>query len=171
MPLLNATLAKFESAAAPALYDYWKSKLDSLGGRLPGRRHIDPIELMERAPFLVPDLWLVDVLYPGPRFRLRLIGGSLVEAGVTVKVGMFIDENEKEYGNESLSGDLKASCIHKVPCYAAGEPLLSYSKFVPRLERLSVPLAEDGETVDMFISATHSNWIGSPRDSRTGPSA
>jgi hypothetical protein len=59
-----------------ALFDYWRSKAPA-EGTLPGRRHIDPLDV----PRLLPHIWLVDVVDEPRRFRVRLLGTALVETG------------------------------------------------------------------------------------------
>ncbi len=70
------------------LIDYWRG-LAPGPGLLPGRRHFDPM----RVPDLLPNLWLIDVVRGTPnRYRYRLIGSALFDAGAPMRVGMFIDE-------------------------------------------------------------------------------
>ncbi|MBI1245120.1 MAG: PAS domain-containing protein [Alphaproteobacteria bacterium] len=157
----------FENAEIDALFGYWEALRRARGGRLPGRQHVDPAELMARRPALVPDLWMVDVEYPGPRFRFRQMGGSLVDAGVPGEVGTYLDEIEDATKPGAIVPELAAACVGKAAIYKVGAPTLSHSRFVPRLERLCVPLAADGENIDMFLCATHYTWTV-PRPFPTG---
>ena len=54
-----------------ALYDYWHGRRP--GARLPGRQHLDPLDI----PGLLPNLMLVDVAAPDD-LRFRLVGTALV---------------------------------------------------------------------------------------------
>src|SRR4051812_22620200 len=69
-------------------FDYWRSKAPP--GRLPGRQHIDPLDI----PHLLPGVALFDVLRNGTglRFRWRLIGTALVDAIGDDYTGRFVDE-------------------------------------------------------------------------------
>src|SRR3546814_145257 len=69
-----------------SLLAYWQSKCGP-GGRLPGRRDLDPLELRG----LLPNIYLIDVL-PDRRFRIRLLGEAHVEVYGTGKVGRIIDD-------------------------------------------------------------------------------
>src|SRR5882672_1939329 len=69
-------------------FDYWRSK--AVGGKLPGRQHIDPLEMRT----FLPNLGLVDVVREGPRtrFRVRLFGTGLFPLWQTDLTGRWLDE-------------------------------------------------------------------------------
>ena len=124
---------------------YWRGKA---AGGLPRRANIDPAEI----PKLLPDLMLVDVL-PSGRYRYRLIGTENSEAHGLNATGRFLDEvlPGPEYKAHVLA--LYDECVR------ARRPLYSESLFIsPRQRRperhtkvLFLPLAEDGETVNMVL--------------------
>src|SRR5690242_1355091 len=75
----DARITRPPATAGPeivALYDYWRSKAPG-EGLLPGRRHIDPVDI----PRLLPNVWLLDVVDDPRRFRVRLVGGALILSG------------------------------------------------------------------------------------------
>jgi len=126
--------------------DYWRRK--GSGGSLPSRGDIDPIEI----PKLLPELMLVDVL-PSGRYRYRLIGtGNTQEHGINA-TGRFLDEvlPGPEYKAHVLA--LYDECVR------ARRPLYSECLFLSSRRRsperhtkvLFLPLAEDGETVNMVL--------------------
>ena len=98
------------------------------------------------------------VVPPAPRFRIRLVGGALVDAGANIKVGDFVDEIEDPASPLSISVDLMGGIERRLAGYRVGAPILSHSKYTNRLERVCLPLAEDGETVDMFLCGTFYFW-------------
>src|SRR5215831_14853199 len=60
-------------------------------GKLPGRQHIDPVEI----PDLLPFLMMIDVLpreSGRPRYRMRLIGTQVVELHGQEFTGQFVED-------------------------------------------------------------------------------
>jgi len=128
-------------------FDYWMSRAPS--GRLPGRQHIDPLDI----PKLLPGLALFDVIRTadGLRFRWRLVGTALVEAIGVDYTGRFVDE-------AGLPA-VKYEAVHRVFCDIVRDkrpnywetPITSAGRDFISLQRLALPLAGDGETVDMIV--------------------
>lgn len=127
-------------------YDYWRQK--AAGRQMPRRADIDPTEI----PKLLPNIVLVDVL-PGGRYRYRLIGTAIAEAqGVNV-TGRYLDE--------VLPGpEYKAHILGLYDeCVRSRRPLYTERLFLSRQRRspqrhtkvVFLPLAEDGETVNMVL--------------------
>jgi hypothetical protein len=156
--LLEEDEPLFESPEIAQLYRYWDGKRRARGGTLPGRQAIDPVEIAGLRPSVLANVWLIDVVPPGPRFRIRLVGGALVDAGVNFNVGDFIDEIEDPASPLSITVDLTGGIEQRLPGYRVGAPILSHSKYTNRLERLCLPLAEDGSNVDMFLCGTFYFW-------------
>ena len=130
------------------LADYLAAKAPL--GRLPGRQHIDPIEIAD----LLPGLTLLDVVpQPGgePRFRVRLAGTEVVREFGSEMTGRFVDELLHGPSAPQILGHYRevvrtgAPRCHRGGIAAAGREHLRY-------ERLTLPLAADGERVDMLIS-------------------
>jgi hypothetical protein len=128
-------------------FDYWISKAPPHG--LPGRQHIDPLEF----PKLLPGIALFDVLREGDafRFRWRLIGTALVDAIGADYTGRFVDEvvllsvkYEAVYNVFVELVRTKQPNYWEMPLTRVGRDFIS-------LQRLALPLATDGETVDMII--------------------
>jgi hypothetical protein len=126
-------------------FDYWLSKAPD--GLLPGRQHIDPMELRS----ILPNVMLIDVEpdAAGPKFRLRLIGTAITEATGRDLTGQY-------FGPENQSGDtlLMQRLIGLVE---TGQPYFVAEKLnVPdrqhMLHRLVMPLARDGKTIDMIFA-------------------
>ena len=128
-------------------FAYWRSKAPE--GRLPGRRDIDPLDV----PDLLPWLTLVDVVWEGKRLRLRC---RLTGTEVVTRFGRDITGL---YAEEAYSGDYLAQVLESYGAIIENRrPHLSRHQ-VPiegrenaEYDRLILPLAADGDTVDMFLA-------------------
>ncbi len=127
------------------LYDYWRSKAPA--GGLPGRADIDPVEI----PDLLPSVALIDVLRDGgePRFRYRLAGTEIVGRAGRDPTGKTFEELYEGDYLQSAHATYRA-------IVESGEHFLSSRSFPATkdhvaYERLILPLAADGRTVDMLI--------------------
>lgn len=147
MPTGAALPEPVTDSAFHALYDYWRSRAPA--GRLPGRQHIDPLDI----PKLLPGIGLFDVMRGGDRyrFRFRLMGSAFVEAMGADNTGRFIDEVvllAVKY--EALYQTFRTIVERQQPHYWETAVTMPGREFVA-LKRLALPLASDGETVDMII--------------------
>lgn len=130
-----------------AFFVYWQSKAPP--GQLPGRQHIDPLEI----PRLLPHIALYDVvrLNTDFRFRFRLVGTGVAEALGADNTGRFIDEIMAP----DAYGPLHAAYSRLVRDHA----LQYWQRNLPfanrdflAVQRLALPLAADGSTVDMIMT-------------------
>lgn len=136
----------FRSPVLAKAYRYWASI--GPGGRLPARRDIDPLDI----PSVLPNLALIDVVGAERRLRYRLIGSTLVDAIGHDPTGRFLDEVYPDF-NESPSHHYRDEVARTGrPSYRHGRASLRFSKDFATVERLYLPLAEDGESVDMILS-------------------
>jgi hypothetical protein len=129
-----------------ALYDYWRSKAPA-DGLLPGRRHIDPIEI----PKLLPHIWLVDVLDDPRRFRVRLLGTALAATGTPLRVGDFIVDRLLPEQRAASLAEFEAVVKSHEPLWYRGPLNLRHETYVHEVERIFLPLAADGRRVDMLL--------------------
>jgi hypothetical protein len=127
------------------LYDYWAGKCRD--GRVPARRDVDPVDL----PRHLPNLMLIDVMGPPLRFRYRLVGTQVVAASAEDRTGVFFDAVEFFRKNPIVMTQYQ----EVVETRRAGLSLEPFRNFVDgttyEVERLILPLASDGRTVDMLI--------------------
>lgn len=128
-----------------AIHDYWRSKHPT-GGGLPGRQHIDPIDI----PQLLPNIWLIDVKRNPYRFRFRLVGTLVVDYAGEDNTGKWFDEQLPDF-DPSVFIDVVESGR---PSWARGRSKMRPEKDYYELERVRLPLASDGKTVDMILSLT-----------------
>ena len=129
------------------LADYLAAKAPQ--GKLPGRKHIDPLELAD----LLPWVMLIDMMPQAngePRYRIRLVGTEIVAIQGSDGTGKYVDE--------VLTGSESAEVIRgygeilrtREPQYRRGNVPVSGRGHVP-YERVAFPLASDGEHVDMLM--------------------
>lgn len=139
------------------LLSYWQSKLAS--GRLPGRQHIDPTELQPRH---LSHLLLLDVIEtsaPKPRrYRFRVAGtGFSTIAGRDV-TGLYYDEIGAPERATPVIRALDLVVERKAPVYLAGRLSIPSQEYV-WVKRLGLPLAQDGDKVDMILAV----WLAERR--------
>ncbi len=139
-----------------ALYEYWLSI--SPAGKLPGRQHFEPMDI---AP-LLPNLWLIDVHREPLRFWRRLVGSRIEEfAGMNLTNGWVGDRlsGTRLSGVHSFLTDVVEQ---KRPNWRKGKSLIRFEKEYAELERLYLPMASDGETVDMILAISEFNLLPLP---------
>ena len=131
--------------------EYWRG-LAPGPGLLPARSRLDPM----RIPDLLPNLWLVDVLREDRRlrYRFRLVGDALIDAGAPFRKGLFIDELDDQIDQRAAHAALDGVVASHQPDWRRGTPIVQHLKFVSLLERVLLPLAEDGRTVDCILAMT-----------------
>jgi hypothetical protein len=147
--------AELPAAAAAAdprfreFYEYWRSKAPAEGG-LPGRQHIDPVEI----PYLLPGIVLFDVVRDATRlrFRWRLIGTAVVDAVGRDYTGRFIDEVIITAGSYEVLHDVLLGIVQTKQPHFWRTHIRASARNFRWLQRLALPLAGDGETVDMLIA-------------------
>ncbi|MEL3889221.1 hypothetical protein V6B08_03055 [Ferrovibrio sp. MS7] len=135
------------------IYAYWQECAPA-PGRLPGRRALDPL----RIPRLLEYMWLVDVLprslspNPGPRFRMRLVGGAMRRFGILAAPGDFI---ENLLPPDALPlRELHQLAEQRRPAWYRGPAYMPHDRELHALERIFLPMADDGETVDVVLGLT-----------------
>lgn len=130
------------------LFEYWHSiRPDSAS--LPGRAHFEPLAI----PALLPRLILLDVVGRPARFRYRLIGTRMVDALADDFTGRWLDEAHAKPGGdtpvfpsyEQVVRDGRFDWRRGAPHFAG------YIDRCTELERIFLPLAADGRTVDMIL--------------------
>lgn len=129
------------------LVDYWLSICPP--DKLPGRAHFDPIDIPKILPYIV----MTDVERDLIRFRYRLVGTAIVRATNMELTGKYLDGVVEDFENSDLYRarlDLVASLQ---PYHYDGDPPPQWSKGFSGTERVFLPLATDGETVDIILGA------------------
>lgn len=134
---------------------YWRAAAPG-AGLLPGRQHIDPLGM----PALLPYAWLLDVHPPAgtisiPRFRFRLVGSHVDLGFGEPMTGAWLHEMEE--GFETVSGRSRSfvdAATNAQISHRRGAPRFRMNADTAELERLMMPLAADGRSVDMLLGFT-----------------
>jgi hypothetical protein len=131
------------------LFGYWRTihPVD----RLPGRRQFDPAA----NPDLLPNLKLVDVHREPLRLRYRLLGTAIDAALGRSVVDQWLDEVHGTHPNwPTLLADYRAVIDSRAPCWRRGAPRVVADIDCAIVETLRLPLARDGQRVDMVLGLT-----------------
>ncbi|MBI3516845.1 MAG: PAS domain-containing protein [Proteobacteria bacterium] len=131
------------------LHDYWLS-IHPAGG-LPGRQHFDP----HQVPRLLSGLRLVEVQPVPFRLRYRLIGSKIDHVIGRNFTGRWVDEVHAGDPNyPALLEDYRSTVAQRQPSWRRGPPRVRHHDKCSILEVIRLPLASDGQTVNMVLSLT-----------------
>jgi hypothetical protein len=151
MPSDNIEYEIVDEPGAPMLGDlvaYWDVKR---AGRLaPPRSAIDPVDI----PRHLPHLFMLDVVDDGGDFRFRLIGTAIVQGLGRDSTGRRFSELFQEQP-ESLARLLARFTVvvhEKRPSFSRGRIFWHADKTHCSFAAVSVPLSEDGSTVNIILS-------------------
>jgi hypothetical protein len=131
------------------LYDTWLAIHPPRG--LPGRQHFDPLAIHD----LLPNLWLLDVQRAPFRLRYRLAGTKITERLGREVTGLWLDEAHPHLASDpGYFKRYRTVVFDATPSWRRGRPMFRQDEHVAELENLILPLAADGETVDMLLILT-----------------
>jgi len=138
------SLAEIPSDTLRQMYAYWHSKCR--GERLPARKDLDPLDF----PWALGLVCLLDVERYPLTFRYRLDGTTIAERYGADLTGRTIDEVKPEFHADLLRR-------HFSEVAESGRPTLyrislRYGGQARTYMRLTLPLARDGNTVDMIMT-------------------
>ena len=125
------------------VYEYWISRHQD--GRLPGRADIEPLDL----GFAIGNLVLMDVLWNPLQFRYRLAGTKLTTWLGFELTGLWLHEHPDWEFSEIAHTHYAQVAEAREPLAARFDKLMDDR--VRRFEVVLLPLAKDGETVDMIL--------------------
>jgi hypothetical protein len=128
-------------------FDYWRSKCRD--GRLPGRQDIDPLDI----PDLLPHITIFDVVRAEGdlRFRIRLLGTANVQMMGGDCTGQFLDEQMRPEDAARITATYRLAVDERRP-HSWRSFLSTPGREHIHYERLLLPLAGDGHTVDMLFA-------------------
>lgn len=136
---------EFESPIVQAGYSYWHAKM--IGGRLPCRADIDPVEIAR----LMPHAVLLDVKREQELdFKYRLIGTYVAENLFKDHTGSWFSEID----HQKAPSQIWQNCCRVVETgepFKAGTPYVGPHQGYRRVEDVILPLADDGHTVDCLL--------------------
>lgn len=133
------------------LHAYWRS-IHPPDRRLPGRQHFNPLAVTP----LLPNIWLLDVIREPLRFRYRLVGTRIVDTLGGERTGQWLHEAHPEFDPSAPRFSHYTQVARSgEPGWRRGKPILmSYVERCAELERIFLPLAADGVTVDVILAMT-----------------
>lgn len=131
-----------------AMLAYWQSK--STAGRVPARCDIIAAEI----PRLLPYLAIVDVLAETLDFRYRLVGTHLTEMMGAERTGLHMREIFPPAAAEA-TGQMIAHLVANRKPLACGGSMPWLNADYREFQALILPLAADGETVNMALMGMH----------------
>jgi hypothetical protein len=129
-----------------AVIDYWRS-IHPAGGGLPGLTQVNPLDI----PSLLEDIWILDVRRDPYRFTVRLIGEKTRRSGAPFHKGFDFDALGDGKVRDNLLAVLKKVAETHEPDWYRGPPNVSHTVELHELERVILPLASDGKTVDAIL--------------------
>jgi len=130
------------------LFGYWDSLRSGTG--LPTRSDFDPTKI----PNLLPNIWLIDVVPPTPRFRYRLVGTAIVEARGHDQTGAYLDQEVADFPRSQTCIDLQKVLAGTVSWRRGLPDKLHRLNDIVSLERIFLPLASNGIDVDIVLALT-----------------
>jgi hypothetical protein len=130
------------------LLAYWRSK--QMGGSMPSRADIDPLEMKEWLGNLV----LVEFFGEVSRYRVRVDGTNVAEIGGLGRTGKGSESLTSEIERELLFKQYATVFDHHVPAYYETEFTNSEGRFL-RESKLLLPLSADGTTVNMILAGIY----------------
>lgn len=126
------------------LYNLWKSK--GSVDRLPSRRDIAPAEMVR----LLPNIMLIDVIQPGPRFRYSLVGTGEVAHRGSDPTGKWLEEAYSGIDGGYCDGNYRYVTTSGKHLYDTSPEPTALGNLAD-IQALFVPLASDGRTVDTIM--------------------
>lgn len=135
------------------LFDFWLSKFD--GDRCPAKHDMDALELGTLNPSILRQLCLYDVERDPYRFRYRLVGGAIPDAGGFAKRGLYIDDVEP---SGQVDAALIKTCETGVPWYKTGPSMIAHRTNIAAIEALTVPLNGETDRIDFLMSCSVYHW-------------
>jgi hypothetical protein len=149
----DATGAEFRELLA-----YWQSKVQP--DRLPGRQHIDPTELQPRHLSHLLLLEVMEAAAPGlrRRYRVRIAGTAFSTIAGRDVTGLYYDEIGAPERVIQVIKALDLVVERRAPVFLSGRLSIPSEDYV-WVKRLYLPLAQDGNKVDMILAI----WLAERR--------
>ena len=129
------------------LFGYWKS-IHRPGGGQPGRPQLDPSAISPLLPFV----WLADIQREPLRFRYRLLGTEHARVFGRDYTGHWLDETHVIFYASPGYPQFGAAVEQGRVGYRRGHTLAMLPMDYRSIERLLLPLAQDGKAVDMLLA-------------------
>ena len=154
-PRGGSVVIDIKSADLRRLYDDWERR--RRGRDFPARTDFDPLDMK----YILGDLSLIDVVpdSPQPRFRVRLHASNVVEHGGFDLTGHFIEDLPDERRRKNMIAHWSQVVAERRPSVIRFQDEFS-DRGRWNCEILALPLASDGRTIDILMSAFA--WTDAP---------
>jgi hypothetical protein len=116
---------------------------------------IDAVDIGHANPKILRHLCLYDVERAPYRFRYRLVGGAITDAGGLAKPGSYIDEMDT---TGRADAEFIRICETGQPWYKIGQALITHLTKIVAVESLVVPLDGVGDRIDYLLSCSVYHW-------------
>lgn len=127
-------------------HDYWREITPQ--GQLPGRQHFDPLDIAR----IMPRVWMLDVVQPGPRFRYRLAGTMEVETLGMDPTGHWLDDIHDAFRTRpDIASRYRAAVETGRATYRFGRVAFVHHREHRFVQNMILPFAADGATVDLLM--------------------
>jgi hypothetical protein len=124
---------------------YWQMKRGDR--RAPARSDIEPTELCS----YLPHMFMLDVVRPGMRFKVRLVGTEMARAGGSENsTGRFVDEVVPPHHYPELRDEIEDVARHFVLRYKISDMAWQGRRHA-RYHRLMMPLSNDQIAVNIVL--------------------
>ncbi|EDP63638.1 hypothetical protein BAL199_25937 [alpha proteobacterium BAL199] len=138
--------AEFDDDRFHWLFDYWLQRREN--GRLPGRRDIDPLHFRH----LLGRVYLIEVVRESERirFRFRLWGSKISGIFGQEHTGHWLEDIAAPGTLAELENTLRTCTLGARPHFWRRPMMVENVDYVAT-RRMLLPLASDGQTVDMLF--------------------
>jgi hypothetical protein len=136
------------STSIRELFDYWVSIHSGEG--LPGRRDFDPLAVLN----LSDNIWMLNVERDPLRYKIRRFGSALVSFTGRDDTGRYLDETLPSFEQSGSRIILAGVVENGRPAFRRDRAVSAPEKDYVFAERIILPLAANGMTVDILLNMT-----------------
>ena len=111
---------------------------------------MDPIDI----PNLLRNMWMVDAVGIPVRFRFRLVGTAITSFTGRDNTGKWVDEVYDDFANTGACRRMNLCLTTGVPLCQRGNVISNPEYGDLEAERIYLPLASNGSTVDIIVIMT-----------------
>ena len=140
-------IAALSDPTVAAIFAYWDSKRGAR--RMPSRADLDPVDLRS----LVNNIALYDVVEPGPRYRVRLVGSDIAEFDGRNATGEWVGAGKPLQLVAQITGMLTDIVASRAPRFRSGLVYWNRDKSYRCFESCFLPLSPDDRAVNMILNA------------------
>lgn len=154
MSPLTDIAEQIDHAGLRDFYRYWLAKRG--GRRVPARADIDPIEIRR----FLPNIFMLDVIDGGARFRYRLVGTAVGNA-IGDYTGRYVDEALPP-AQYAIYRQKYESIIRDFAIHYEVARVLWHERADVLYRRLMLPLSDDQMSANILLGVSHFEYGGRP---------